>query len=118
MSEECSICGKFFQATGSEIWTGDDDFSVGLDTFDELFIIVDVVDKKYYICEICYKSSRYLTVENIDLAEVHFEFGLAYKDHEKNDEAIVCLMKSLEIQISAQTLSSIAYGLTPKVGQF
>lgn len=109
MKEKCSICGVCFIPNGTEVWKSNNGDSISLDTYQELYIIIDVSDKEYNICEKCYISELFLNIAGISLAEMHHEFGVEYRNHGNNKESLRSLMKSLDLDKSAQTLCSIAY---------
>lgn len=109
MKEKCSLCGVCFSPNGTEVWKSNNGDSISLDTYQELYIIIDVLDKEYNICEKCYISELFLNIVGISLAEIHHEFGVEYRNHGNNEKSLISLFKSDIINKSAQTLCSLAY---------
>jgi hypothetical protein len=106
---QCYFCGKFAPNDKIENWvTGDGDV-VEICYTGEVFAAIDDSREDIYVCESCYKSGVVGEIKDFTSYELHYQFGLEFRDRYRYVDSIKALKKAYKTKRTADVLSAIAF---------
>jgi len=107
--DECSLCKKQLPDDGrSETWTTDDGESVVIGRSAEASAVADTSLGELTICEQCFNAlPDYL--DSTDLYEIHYQFGLEYRDRKMTKRSAAALRKALSFLKTPDALAALAH---------
>jgi len=107
--EKCGLCGTFYEYRKTETWTKGD-VECDIAECEVAFAIVQRDRKEILICETCYIEGRMEPVlSRSQLRGAFYQFGLEFSKAGEFDKARSALMKSLEVEETADSVAALAY---------
>ena len=106
--DHCTHCGKIFGNEKTEQWETQEGEFIDVKFSNDPYICFDVAGSELILCEECYNVANLATLYNLDMTEVHFQFGLEYRDLSRFSESLYSLKKALNLKMTADILAEIA----------
>lgn len=106
--DRCTHCGKIFNNERTEQWETSAGETIDVEFSNDPYICLDLLGAEMIFCEECYKMVDLGIRYTLDMAEVHFQFGLEYRDMGRFPESLDSLRKALDIKRTADILAEIA----------
>lgn len=106
--DHCSLCRTELLPGSSELWTTEDGVSVDMANTAQPSASADTSLGPLDICEECYLHSLPAGLTEPDLAEIHFQFGLDYRDRGQLDLSIGALERAVQLNRGADALAELA----------
>lgn len=107
----CTICGKKYHFTGTEVWRTADATEVSVPLSTIVVIPVETESGEIEICEFCYRDGVVANKVSLELLfEIHLECGLEFANLRRYKEALQALKEARERGNNAQL--AFAFGCT------
>jgi tetratricopeptide (TPR) repeat protein len=105
----CTLCKAILPAGSTETWKTEDGEAIEVARGLLVSAIIDTSLGEFEICEPCYsrKLPSFFTPQ--DIAEIHYQFGLEYRDRAKFTQSIESLRRALCILETADILAALAF---------
>jgi tetratricopeptide (TPR) repeat protein len=104
--ENCSFCKKHLPSDISSKWISQDGVTLNVGGCSLPYVIAVTTLGELSVCEECYTSlPDYLTQE--DLAEIHYQFGLEYRDRGNHQRSLDSCKRSIALTRTPKVLSAI-----------
>ena len=108
---KCCICAKVIVESldGRAItYTSEDGVKISVPYDSTISILWPRTNGQLWVCEQCYPEAVAARFQGIDLAEVHYFFGLEYQEKKLFDLAKMCFIRALAIEKKAAYLAALA----------
>lgn len=106
--EKCSLCKSNIADGPSENWNGPEGVEISIAPSAHPSAVADTSVGELTICERCLNAlPDYLLPE--DLYEIHYQFGLDYRDREMHERSADALRKALSFRVTTDGLAALAY---------
>ena len=106
---DCTICKKDVPDSASEAWTTPDGNVVHVARTADACALVNTSLGEFVICESCYRRGLPPFFTREDAAEIHYEFGLEYRDRRQFDLSVQSLTQACAISETADNVAALAY---------
>jgi hypothetical protein len=106
---QCCICGKIAPNNKMEAWVTNEGDVVEVGYTGEIFAAFDTSNEELYVCEACYKLGVFSAIKYFEVYELHYQFGLEFRDNCRYEESVQSLKKAYRCKRTADALSSIAF---------
>jgi tetratricopeptide (TPR) repeat protein len=105
---KCSLCKKVVPEGSPVEWTHSTGTRINVPTTLNPSVVVSSSVGEITICEHCYNDlPKWLSRE--DQYNIHYEFGLEYRDIGQHQQSIVSLRHALTIHSTPDALAALAY---------
>ncbi len=106
--DTCTLCKAPIPGTSPETWTTLDGQAVEVARSISPSIVAHTSVGEFAICEACYlhRLPSYFTPQ--DLAEIHYQFGLEYRDRQQFDRCVESLTEARGISETADIVAALA----------
>jgi len=106
--DQCSFCNKRLVATASEKWLATSGELIAVPKSEILYIFAETSKGEVCLCEECYKKESLDDFNADDLAEIHYQFGLEYRESGCSSKSVDALHRALKFRKTADMLAAIA----------
>ena len=106
--DECSFCRERLIATTSEKWRASSGELVAVPKSESLYIFASTSRGEICLCEKCYKKGIFGDLNQHELAEVHYQFGLEYREVGRMSDSVDALHRGLRCKQTSDMLAAIA----------
>ena len=106
--DRCSLCKSEIPDGSTEEWTGPEDISISIGSTAQPCALAATSVGELTVCERCLEAlPDYLLPE--DLCEIHYQFGLDYRDREMHARSADALRRALSFRRTADILAALAF---------
>ncbi|MCI0747908.1 MAG: hypothetical protein L0Y58_21080 [Verrucomicrobia subdivision 3 bacterium] len=105
----CTLCKTQLPLSSPEQWTAPDGEVVDVDRTAVPSAVVETSLREFEICEFCYQRTLPGFFTRQDLAEIHYQFGLEYRDRGQHARNIASLTQALQLCETADIFAALAY---------
>jgi tetratricopeptide (TPR) repeat protein len=106
--DQCCFCHKLLVATTSEKWRASSGELIAVSKSDSAYIFAKTSRGEICICEECYKNGIFGDLNCDDIAEIHYQFGLEYRETGRASDSVDALHRGLQLKQTADMLVAIA----------
>jgi len=107
LSEICDLCRREIQENQQEVWTTDVGEKFVIPCSDELWIEATTINGDIVICLDCYRNKSLESFSAVELAEIHYEFGLEFFGKGKIQTAKNCFETALAYKVEPRSLAAL-----------
>jgi hypothetical protein len=96
--DKCALCGRedITDPENTTRWTTEDGHFVDIPESIYVFVLAETSLGKIYICEHCYLNQDFRNFTKKDMAEIHHQFGLEYRDMSNHEKSLQSLINAME----------------------
>ncbi len=111
-ADRCFICERLLLATASEKWRASSGELIAVQKSEQAYVMIkaEKTGVDICVCEDCYKKNLFNRFSNEEIAEIHYQFGLEYRESGFHNDSIDALHRGLQLKPSADMLAAIALG--------
>jgi tetratricopeptide (TPR) repeat protein len=104
----CTLCKSRLLDTGTKTWKLPDGQTVQLEHSSVAIAVATTTLGEFEICESCYRRGLPAFFTAQDLAEIHYQFGLEYRDLKQFSKSMEALSKARGLGETANIVAEIA----------
>ena len=105
----CTLCKTQIPETAPEQWATPKGEVIEVARSAVPFAVVDTSVGEFEICEPCYQRGLPVFFSPQDVAEIHYQFGLEYRDRRQFDRSVESLTQARRISETADIVAALAH---------
>src|SRR5579863_5200321 len=110
----CTLCKIQIPDSSPESWTTQEGQVINIARSSMPSAVVETSLGEFEICEGCYKRGLPQFFTSLDLAGIHYEFGLEYRDRKQFAHSIESLKQALRISETPDILAALSRSETQR----